>query len=81
MEPPDDGDMTRVSGAVRALNERGMAPYFLTQNSNKRSLTLDLKTEKGRDIVKRLVAGAAAVLGELGLGPEEIAALRDEGVV
>ena len=73
--------MTRVSGAVRALNERGMAPYFLTQNSNKRSLTLDLKTEKGRDIVKRLVAGAAAVLGELGLGPEEIAALRDEGVV
>jgi crotonobetainyl-CoA:carnitine CoA-transferase CaiB-like acyl-CoA transferase len=84
VEPPVDGDMTRVSGAVRELNERGMAPYFLTQNSNKRSLTLDLKTEKGREILKRLIAGADVVLenyragamGAIGLGYEDMKALN-----
>ena len=69
LEPPGDGDMTRVSGAVRELNERGMAPYFLTQNSIKRSLTLDLKTEKGRDIVKRLVPAPTSCWRTIGPGP------------
>src|SRR5271167_4358057 len=35
-----------------------MGTSFLTQGSNKRSMTLDLKTEPGREILKRLVSTA-----------------------
>jgi crotonobetainyl-CoA:carnitine CoA-transferase CaiB-like acyl-CoA transferase len=35
-----------------------MGTSYLTQSSNKRSITLDLKTEAGRDILKRLVQRA-----------------------
>src|SRR5712664_4105527 len=38
------------------LNRRYMGTGFLTQGSNKRSITLDLKTESGRDILRKLVA-------------------------
>jgi crotonobetainyl-CoA:carnitine CoA-transferase CaiB-like acyl-CoA transferase len=58
VEHPDDPDQTRDSGTDRELNRRGMGTSYLTQNSNKRSITLDLKTEPGRDILKRLVQRA-----------------------
>ena len=35
-----------------------MGTGFLTQASNKRAITLDLKTERGREILKKLVATA-----------------------
>ena len=34
---------------------RGVNAFFLALNRNKRSLTLDLKHEKGREIVRRLL--------------------------
>jgi crotonobetainyl-CoA:carnitine CoA-transferase CaiB-like acyl-CoA transferase len=37
---------------------------FLTQGSNKRAIALNLKTEGGRDALKRLVAEWADVLVE-----------------
>ena len=55
---PDDPGQTRDSGTDRELNRRGMGTSYLTQSSNKRSITLDLKTEAGRDILKRLVQRA-----------------------
>ncbi len=58
VEHPDDPDQSRDGGTDRALNRRHMGTSFLTQGSNKRSITLDLKTEPGREILKRLVAGA-----------------------
>src|SRR5207248_3381744 len=58
VEHPDDPDQTRDSGTDRELNRRGMGTSYLTQSSNKRSITLDLKTEAGRDILKRLVQRA-----------------------
>src|SRR5437764_7093962 len=57
VEHPDEPDQRRESGTDRALNRRNMGTSFLTQGSNKRSITLDLKTEKGREILKKLVAG------------------------
>ena len=63
VEHPKDPDQTRDSGTDRALNRRGMGTSYLTQGSNKRSITLDLKTEAGRDILKRLV-GRADVMVE-----------------
>jgi len=55
---PDDPDQSRDSGTDRALNHALMGTGFLTQGSNKRSITLDLKQERGREILKKLVAGA-----------------------
>ena len=58
VEHPDDPDQSRDSGTDRMLNRRNMGTGFLTQGSNKRSITLDLKTEEGCDILKKLVATA-----------------------
>src|SRR5207245_9680590 len=48
IEHPDDPDQSRGSGTDRALNRGQMGTSFLTQGSNKRSITLDLKQEPGR---------------------------------
>jgi crotonobetainyl-CoA:carnitine CoA-transferase CaiB-like acyl-CoA transferase len=56
VEHPEEPDQSREGGTDRALNRRNMGTSFLTQGSNKRSITLDLKTEEGREILKKLVA-------------------------
>src|SRR3954466_16141121 len=55
VEDPNDPHQSRGAGTDKALNKRGMGTSFLTQASNKRSITLDLKTEAGRDILKKLI--------------------------
>ncbi|MGH7039531.1 MAG: CaiB/BaiF CoA transferase family protein [Stellaceae bacterium] len=84
VENPRDPDQTRGGGSDRALNRRGMGTQYLTQASNKRSLTLDLKSETGRAILKRLVEKSDVMvenyrpgaLDSLGLGYEAMAALN-----
>ena len=58
IENPEGGDLARKLGAVPALNAELMGTSFLAQNANKRSLTLNLKADEGREIFDRLVAGA-----------------------
>jgi crotonobetainyl-CoA:carnitine CoA-transferase CaiB-like acyl-CoA transferase len=58
VEHPDDPDQSRGAGTDKELNRRNMGTAFLTQGSNKRSITLDLKQEKDREILKKLVATA-----------------------
>src|SRR5215472_17607674 len=58
VEHPDEPDQSRGVGSDKELNRRRMGTSFLTQASNKRSITLDLKTERGREILKKLVATA-----------------------
>jgi crotonobetainyl-CoA:carnitine CoA-transferase CaiB-like acyl-CoA transferase len=80
IEHPDEPDQSRESGTDRALNHRNMGTSFLTQGSNKRSITLDLKQEAGREILKKLVAGADVLVENyrpgafeaLGLGYEAL---------
>jgi crotonobetainyl-CoA:carnitine CoA-transferase CaiB-like acyl-CoA transferase len=80
VEQPDDPDQSRGSGPDRALNRKQMGTGFLTQASNKRSITLDLKTERGREILKKLVATADVMVENyrpgafkaLGLGYEDM---------
>ncbi|HJU15233.1 MAG TPA: CaiB/BaiF CoA-transferase family protein [Stellaceae bacterium] len=84
IENPDEPDQTRGGGSDRALGRRGMGTQYLTQASNKRSLTLDLKQEAGREILKRLVANSDVMVenyrpgafASLGLGWEAMAALN-----
>jgi crotonobetainyl-CoA:carnitine CoA-transferase CaiB-like acyl-CoA transferase len=54
VEEPRQGDHTRSYGNKR----NGFSASFLNLNRNKRSVTIDLKTAKGVDLVKRLAAGA-----------------------
>src|SRR4051812_44878846 len=80
VEHPDEPDQSREGGTDRALNRRNMGTSFLTQGSNKRSITLDLKQEAGREILKKLVAGADVLVENyrpgafeaLGLGYEAL---------
>lgn len=58
VEDPNDPDQSRMSGTDRELSRKGMGTYYLTQGSNKRSITLNLKSEEGREIFKKLVADA-----------------------
>jgi crotonobetainyl-CoA:carnitine CoA-transferase CaiB-like acyl-CoA transferase len=58
IEDPNDPDQSRGGGTDKALNKAKMGTSFLTQASNKRSMALDLKTERDRAILKQLVATA-----------------------
>ena len=63
VENPTDGDLARKLGNVPKLNQQLMGTSFLAQNSNKKSLTLNLKSPEGREIFMKLV-GTADVLVE-----------------
>ena len=84
VEHPDDPDQSRGVGTDKELNRRNMGTAFLTQASNKRSITLDLKQEKDRDILKKLVATAdifvenyrPGAFEALGLGYDALAAIN-----
>src|SRR5262249_33581875 len=58
IEHPDDPDQSRSTGTDRALNRAQLGTAFLAQASNKRAITLDLKSERDRSILKKLVATA-----------------------
>jgi hypothetical protein len=63
-EDPNELDKSRDSGTDNDLNHAGMGIGFLTQGSDKRAITLDLKTEEGRTILKKLAATADVLLDE-----------------
>ena len=58
VEVPGRGDLARQLGADPELNESLMGVSFLAQNAGKKSVTLNLKTAAGRDLLKRLVRTA-----------------------
>ncbi len=58
IENPAGGDLARKLGCVPELNEKLMGTSFLAQNANKKSLTLNLKEEEAKEILRRLVRTA-----------------------
>ncbi|MEP7300768.1 MAG: CoA transferase [Caldimonas sp.] len=76
IEVPDTGDHVRSLGNQRA----GMSSMFLNINRNKRSVSIDVKTPRGRDIVLDLARGAdvfmqnfrPGVVDRLGVGEADI---------
>ena len=84
VEHPNEPDQSREGGTDRALDRRKMGTSFLTQGSNKRSITLDLKTEMGREILKKLIARADVLVenyrpgafAALGLGYEAVSQIN-----
>jgi crotonobetainyl-CoA:carnitine CoA-transferase CaiB-like acyl-CoA transferase len=63
IEPPGVGDTARAVGP-HFLRE-GESVYFQAFNLNKKSLTLDLRSERGQAIFRRLAGGAHAVANNL----------------
>ncbi len=61
VENPKGGDFTRLAGPFLD----GHAAGFIAVNRNKRSIALDLKAERGRDIFLDLVRGADVVVENL----------------
>ena len=68
VEPPGRGEPGRRLGG----GEDGVdSVYFITLNNNKRSLSLDLKSEQGREIFLRLVPNFDIVVENFTLGAME----------
>jgi crotonobetainyl-CoA:carnitine CoA-transferase CaiB-like acyl-CoA transferase len=58
IEPPGLGDIARWIG----VSVNGVSALFAACNRGKRSIAVDLHTERGRDIVRRLAGGADVVV-------------------
>jgi crotonobetainyl-CoA:carnitine CoA-transferase CaiB-like acyl-CoA transferase len=83
IERPGVGEWERGLRAMGDLLD-GQSPFFLAMNRNKRSVALNLKDPRARDIVLRLAGDAdlvvenfrPGVMGRLGLGYEDLAAVN-----
>ena len=82
LEPPQTGDMARLSGPFHPSDKEMMdSGYFHSINRNKRSIVLDLKNEQGKKIFKSLLPSfdvlvenfRAGVMESLGLSYETLA--------
>ncbi len=62
VEVPGTGDLARQLGADPDLNEKLMGVSFLAQNPGKRSFTINMKNDRGKDIFKQLVTTADVVV-------------------
>ena len=80
------GDIMRHPGVPEGRNADGLGPNFLTLNRNKRSIVLDLKQDRARKAMAKLIATCdvfvASVryeaLTRLGLSYEEVSAIRPD---
>jgi CoA:oxalate CoA-transferase len=72
VEPPGTGEGTRQLLADDPRNSiRGMGAYFLTLNRNKKSMTINLKSEAGLQLFYELVKTADVVLDNFSVGVTE----------
>jgi CoA:oxalate CoA-transferase len=84
IENPVDGDLARKLGNVPKLNKDLMGTSFLAQNANKKSVTLNLKAEKGCEVFRKLATTAdvlvenfrPGVMDRLGLSYETLAEIN-----
>jgi crotonobetainyl-CoA:carnitine CoA-transferase CaiB-like acyl-CoA transferase len=81
----------RTGDPVRQWGERidGRSLWWSVHGRNKRCITLDLKSEQGREVVRKLVPHCDVVvenfrpgqLGRMGLGPELLRGIRPDLIV
>ena len=82
VESPEGGDPLRGQGVVR----NGLSWYFAAFNRNKRSVTLNLRSEPGREALARLIAASdvlvenyrPGVLAAMGFDEARLKALKPE---
>lgn len=84
VERPGSGDLARVLGADTGRNRDYMGISFLAQNAGKKSVTLDMKATRGKELLKKLVRSAdvlvenfrPGVMARLGLDYEVLKAVN-----
>lgn len=82
IEPPGRGDDTR--GFPPFWGDTGESCYYLSTNRNKRSMTLNLASTAGQELLKRMVVDADVLLENFrpgtmdrwGMGPDDLLALN-----
>ena len=82
IEDPDEGDPVRKQGEAR----NGYSLYFANFNRNKRSITLDLRSAEGADILRDLIRRAdvvvnnyrPGVMDKMGFGRDALMALKPD---
>ncbi len=82
VEAPQRPDHTRHAGH----GQQGMRASFLNNNRNKRSVSINVKTDEGRDALMKLVATAdvfiqnfrPGVVERLGIGEPELRAIKPD---
>jgi len=82
VENPEGGDHTRAANNRRG----GFSASFLNNNRNKRSIALDLKTEQGADVLKKLLTTAdvfvqnfrSGVIDRMGFGESVVRAIAPD---
>lgn len=86
VEATGRGDLARQLGADAELNEAGMGVSFLAQNAGKKSVTINLKSERGKALFERLVESAdvlvenfrPGVMIRLGVGYERLKEIKPD---
>jgi crotonobetainyl-CoA:carnitine CoA-transferase CaiB-like acyl-CoA transferase len=68
VEAPGGSDETRGWGPPF---QNGVSAYYLCANRNKRSITIDLKTEEGRELIRSLVKEADVLIHNFKTGSME----------
>jgi crotonobetainyl-CoA:carnitine CoA-transferase CaiB-like acyl-CoA transferase len=84
-------DGTRLIAGVPVTEEQWWerSPIFCGLNTNKKSVTVDFRTERGMDVLRRLVAGCDVVvenytprvLDQVGLTYEQVRAIRRDAIM
>ena len=82
IEDPREGDPVRAQGEI----VNGFSSYFATFNRNKRSLTLDLRADAGKEVLRDLIRRAdvvvnnyrPGVMDKMGFGREQLRALKPD---
>ena len=82
IEDPREGDPVRAQGEM----VNGYSSYFATFNRNKRSLTLDLRKEAGKEVLRDLICRAdvvvnnyrPGVMDKMGFGRAQLRALKPD---
>jgi CoA:oxalate CoA-transferase len=62
VEVPGRGDLARKMGSDPKMGQANLGASFCANNAGKKSLTLNLKSARGREVFKKLVSGADVVL-------------------
>ena len=84
VEVPGIGDLSRKMGADPAMGRQQMGASYLAFNAGKKSITLNLKSARGKDLFRKLCLDADVVLENfrpgamqrLGLSAEDLRALN-----
>ncbi len=79
---PKNGDIVRHVG----FGDKGLTGTFLTVNRGKKSINLDLKSESGKEVLKKIIITAdcfiqnfrPGAIERMGFGEEEVRKIKED---